>query len=48
MGQIVADHPTPARMFIAVFGLLLPALVYTFVTGLWLVRTLAEIGFARR
>ena len=48
MGQLVADHPTPARQAIAVFGLLLPALVYTFVSGLWLIRTLAELGFARR
>ena len=29
-------------------AILLPVFVYTFVAGLWLLRTLAELGFARR
>jgi hypothetical protein len=34
---------------VAVFGLFLPALVFAFLTGLWLMRTLADIaGLARR
>ena len=48
VGQIVGDHETLTRQFVAVFALLLPALLYTFVAGLWLVRTLAEVAFARR
>lgn len=36
------------RQLIAVFVLLLPGFVYTFLAGLWLLRTLAEAGFARR
>ena len=37
-----------ARQLTAVFAVLMPALVYTFLTGLWLLRTLAEAGLARR
>jgi hypothetical protein len=37
-----------ARQLTAVFAVLLPALVYAFLTGLWLMRTLAEAGLARR
>jgi hypothetical protein len=33
---------------VAIFALLLPVFVYTFVSALWLLRTLAEVGFARR
>ena len=39
--------PTTARR-LAIFALLLPVFVYTFVSALWLLRTLAEVGFARR
>jgi hypothetical protein len=28
--------------------LLLPVMVYVFLSGLWLIRTLAEVGLARR
>lgn len=37
-----------ARQLTAVFAVLMPALVYAFLTGLWLIRTLAEAGLARR
>jgi hypothetical protein len=37
-----------ARQFVAVFAVLLPPLVYAFLAGLWLIRTLAETGLARR
>jgi hypothetical protein len=36
------------RQLVAVFVLLLPLFVYTFLAGLWLLRTLAEAGLARR
>ena len=45
IAAVAGGHIAP--MF-AVFGLLLPTLVYTFVGGLWLIRTLAEVGLARR
>ena len=37
-----------ARQLTAVFAVLMPALVYAFLTALWLMRTLAEAGLARR
>lgn len=45
---IVPDEPALGPQLTAAFALVLPALVYTFVTGLWLLRTLAEAGLARR
>jgi len=36
-----------ARQLTAVFVVLMPALVYAFLTGLWVIRTLAEAGLAR-
>jgi hypothetical protein len=36
------------RQLVAVFALLLPVFVYTFLAALWLLRSLAEVGFARR
>jgi hypothetical protein len=36
------------RHLVAVLAVLLPAFVYTFLSALWLLRTLAEVGFARR
>jgi hypothetical protein len=38
-----------AVLMVAVFGLFLPALVFAFLTGLWVMRTIADIaGLARR
>ena len=38
-----------AALMMGVFGLFLPALVFAMLTGLWLMRTLADIaGLARR
>jgi hypothetical protein len=45
---IVPDGAGLDRQLIAVFALLLPVFVYAFVAALWLLRTLAEAGFARR
>jgi hypothetical protein len=45
---IVPEGAGLDRQLIAVFALLLPAFVYTFLAALWLLRTLAEAGFARR
>jgi hypothetical protein len=42
------DSAGAARQCVAVFVVLLPALVYAFVAGLWLLRTLAETALARR
>jgi hypothetical protein len=46
--QIAAFAGGHVIPIVAVFALLLPALVYTFVGGLWLIRTLAEVAVARR
>ena len=40
-----ADTP---RRLILVFGLLLPGLVYAFLTGLWLMRALSEVASTAR
>jgi hypothetical protein len=45
---LVPEHAAAATQFAVAFALILPALVYTFVSGLWLIRTLAEVAFARR
>lgn len=47
-GQLMPEGADVGRALIAVFAILLPVFVYTFVAGLWLLRTLAELGFARR
>ncbi len=47
-GLLVPDGAGVDRQLIAVFAILLPVFVYTFVAGLWLLRMLAELGFARR
>lgn len=40
---------TPSRLMLGVLLLFAPALVYALVTGLWLMRTLADVArFARR
>ena len=46
--QVAAFAGSHVMPIVAVFALLLPALVYTFIGGLWLIRTLAEVGIARR
>jgi hypothetical protein len=46
---VQAAGASQAGLMVAVFGLFLPALVFAFLTGLWLMRTLADIaGLARR
>jgi len=45
---IVPEGSGLDRQLVVVFALLLPIFVYTFLAGLWLMRTLAEAGFARR
>jgi len=45
---IVPEGAGVDRQLIAAFVLLLPAFVYTFLSGLWVIRTLAEAGIARR
>ncbi len=46
-GQFV-DAPALTRL-LAVFGILLPAFVYAYLAGVWLMRTLADaVNFARR
>lgn len=47
-GAIVPDGAGLERQLVGVFVLLLPGFVYTFVAGLWLLRTLAEAALARR
>lgn len=47
-GAVITEHAGVARQLTGVLTLLLPAFVYTFVSALWLLRTLAEVGFARR
>ena len=45
----VGANPGDARQLSVVFVILLPSLVYAFLTGLWLMRALVEMsGFARR
>ena len=45
---LVPDGAGLDRQLLAVFGVLLPVFLYVFLSALWLVRTLAEAGFARR
>jgi hypothetical protein len=47
-GALITDSASAARQLVGVLALLLPAFVYTFVSALWLLRTLAEVGLARR
>jgi hypothetical protein len=47
-GALVPDNGNIGIALVAIFALLLPVFVYTFVSALWLLRTLAEVGFARR
>jgi hypothetical protein len=45
---VAPNNASTARQVAAVFVVLLPALVYAFVAGLWILRTLAEAHVARR
>jgi hypothetical protein len=47
-GALVPGNGNIGTGLVAIFALLLPVFVYTFVSALWLLRTLAEVGFARR
>ncbi len=47
-GGVITETAGTARQLVGVLALLLPVFVYTFVSALWLLRTLAEAGFARR
>lgn len=47
-GRLVGEHAGTMRPMAAGLVVILPVLVYAFVSGLWLIRTLAELGFARR
>lgn len=43
------DAAPMAERFAALFALVLPSLVYSFLSGVWLMRTLADVaGLARR
>jgi len=43
LAALVHDNTTRDRATLLVFILVLPALVYAFVVGLWLLRTLKEV-----
>jgi hypothetical protein len=47
-GALVPGNGNIGIALVAILVLLLPVFVYTFVSALWLLRTLAEVGFARR
>jgi hypothetical protein len=47
-GVLVPEGAGAARRLTALFVVLLPLLVYTFLSALWLMRTIAEAGLARR
>jgi hypothetical protein len=46
--RLMPDGAGAVRQLTAVFVLLFPALVYGFLSGLWLIRLLAEVAVARR
>jgi hypothetical protein len=45
---LVPENAGLASKLLAVFAILLPVFVYTFMSALWMLRTLAEVAFARR
>jgi hypothetical protein len=45
---VVPEDAGVAPRMTAVFVLLLPLMVYALISGLWIIRTFAESGFARR
>ena len=48
VAPLFGDTAGMGTKLVGVLALLLPVFVYTFVSALWLVRTLAEAGLARR
>jgi hypothetical protein len=48
VAPLFADTAGMGTKLVGMLALLLPVFVYTFVSALWLVRTLAEAGLARR
>jgi len=48
VGPLFTGSAGIATKLVGVLALLLPVFIYTFVSALWLVRTLAEAGLARR
>lgn len=47
-GLLVPDNANAAIRLATVFVVLLPVMVYAFLSGLWLIRSIAEAGLARR
>jgi len=47
-GTVSLDHASAFVRLCAVFLLVLPSLVYAFLAGVWLMRTLADVAVARR
>jgi hypothetical protein len=47
-GFLLPQGAGAAQQLAAVFAVLLPALVYAFLSGLWLARALADLALARR
>ena len=48
VAPLFGDTAGMGTKLVGVLALLLPVFVYTFISALWLVRTLAEAGLARR
>jgi hypothetical protein len=48
VGPLFTGSAGVPTKLVGVLALLLPVFVYTFVSAIWLVRTLAEVGLARR
>lgn len=46
--HLLPDGATHGRQLLVAFGLLLPTLVYAFLSGVWLMRVLAEVAAIRR
>jgi len=47
-GILVPENADLLPKLLAVFAILLPVFVYTFLSALWMLRTLAEVALARR
>ncbi len=45
---LIGEHAGDARRLVVLFVLFLPSLVYAFLTGLWLMRTLTEVASTAR
>lgn len=46
--HLIGEHAGDARRLVVVFALFVPSLVYMFLSGLWLMRTLAEMSSTAR